>query len=492
MRPLSAGVDIPWNTVATVALALGGYVLAFVLILRVVMDRRDSSATLAWIMVIAFLPYVGALLFFLIGRTRVWRRKRRRQRYRRAFLQALDGLPRTAALCDASASLPDLPGPAAEIARVGACVAGSPLLPGNRVEVLIDANRTYHLMEEAIRGAEHHVHMMSYVFRNDEAGTRFRDALVEKARQGVQVRLLVDAVGSHGLPSSFVRPLLAAGGKFGRFMPVLPLRPHWRPNLRNHRKILVVDGRIGFAGGLNVGDEYRGRKKRFAPWRDTHVRLEGAATLRLQEVFLEDWLFATDEDVFDPVYFPEREPAGADLVQVIGSGPDEPNATIHAVFFTAITQAHHSVFVTTPYFVPDLAVLTALKSAAWRGVDVRLLVPGKSDLPLVRLAGRSYHRELLEAGVKIYEHRPGILHAKTMVVDRAWSSIGSANMDIRSFRLNFEVNVLVSGEGMARQLEEIFLADIARARPVDLRAIARKPRRARFFEAVARVLSPAL
>jgi cardiolipin synthase len=485
-------VDISWSTVLTVATTVGGYVLAFVLIPRIVLSRREAGATLAWVVVIAFLPYLGALLFFLIGRTRVWRRKRRRLRYRNAFLKALDELPYTAAHCGAAQPLPEMPPPSSDIARVAGCTGSSPLLPGNRVEVLIDSNRTYHLMEEAIRSARHHVHMMSYIFRDDEAGRRFRDALAAKAREGVPVRLLVDGVGSHALRWSFVRPILEAGGKFAHFMPVLPLRPHWRPNLRNHRKILVVDGRIGFAGGLNVGDEYRGRKKKFAPWRDTHVRMEGAAVLRLQEIFLEDWFFATDEDVADPQYFREGQPAGGELVQVVASGPDQDHGTIHAVFFTAITQARHRVFITTPYLVPDPAMLMALKSAVWRGVEVRVLVPGKSDLPLVRLAGRSYYRELLEAGVKLYEHRPGILHAKTMVVDGAWSTVGSANMDIRSFRLNFEVNVLVFGETFAREMESIYLDDIARARPVQLESLRHKSRGARFLEAVARVLSPAL
>ena len=485
-------LDIPWSTLATILTTIGGYVLAFVLIPRIVMDRREAGATLAWILVIAFLPYVGAGLFFLIGRTRVWRRRRKRVRAHSVFLRGLDGLPRTAAACDASATLPELPGAAGEIARVGVCLGGSPVLPGNRVEVLIDGERTYDLMVEAIRSARHHVHMMSYIFRDDPAGVRFRDALIERARAGVAVRLLVDGVGSHGLSRRFMRPLLEAGGRFARFMPVLPLRPHWRPTLRNHRKILVVDGRVGFTGGLNIGDEYRGRKKKFAPWRDTHMRLEGTAALRLQEIFIEDWLFATDEDVLEAAYFPEQPEQAGDLVQVLESGPDQDHGTIHAVLFTAISQARRSVYITTPYFVPDLAVLMALMTAVWRGVDVRILVPGKSDLPLVRLAGRSYYRELLAAGVRIYEHRPGMLHAKTMVVDGAWSTIGSSNMDIRSFRLNFEANVLMFGETAGRRMEEIFLDDIGRAQLVELEALRRKPVRARFLEAVARVLSPAL
>jgi cardiolipin synthase len=485
-------LDLPWTTLATILTTIGGYVLAFVLIPRIVMDRREAGATLAWILVIAFLPYLGAGLFFLIGRTRVWRRRRKRGRAHSEFQRLLDGLPRTAAACDASARLPELPGAAGEIARVGACLGGSPVLPNNLVEVLIDGERTYELMVEAMAGARHHVHLMSYIFRDDPAGARFRDALIERARAGVAVRLLVDGVGSHGLSRRFLRPLREAGGRFARFMPVLPLRPHWRPTLRNHRKILVVDGHVGFTGGLNIGDEYRGRKKKFAPWRDTHLRLEGSAALRLQEIFLEDWLFATDEDVVDAAYFPETPEAAGDLVQVVESGPDQDHGAIHAVFFTAISQARRRVFITTPYFVPDLAVLMALKTAVWRGVDVRILVPGKSDLPLVRLAGRSYYRELLEAGVKIYEHRPGMLHAKTMVVDGAWSTVGSSNMDIRSFRLNFEANVLVFGETVGRRMEEIFLADLARAKLVELESLRRKPVRARFFEAVARVLSPAL
>lgn len=489
---MSEALQIPWSHVATVATTLGGYLLAFILIPRILLGRREAGATLAWILAIVFLPYLGAALFFLIGRTRVQRRTRRRIRYHDLLVRSLGQLPCSPARSDASARIQDLPEPTREISRVATCLTGTPLLPGNRVEVLIDTNKVYRQMEEAILSAEQNIHMMSYIFRADQAGTRFRNALIQKAKEGVEVRLLVDGVGSHSLGSRFVRPLLEAGARFARFMPVFRFSPHWRPNLRNHRKILVCDSRIGFTGGLNIGEEYRGRKKKFGPWRDTHVRLEGPAVLRLQETFAEDWFFATDEDLIDPKYFPATEPVGTELVHVVDSGPDHVQENIHTLFFTAISRAEKKIYITTPYFVPGPAMLEAIKASAWRGVDVRLLLPGKSDLKLVQVAGRSYYRELLEAGVRLYEHRPGILHAKTMVVDGVWSTVGSANMDIRSFRLNFEVNVLVSGEEVARQMEEIFLSDISSAREMTMETQHQKPKITRLAEAVGRILSPVL
>jgi len=347
-------------------------------------------------------------------------------------------------------------------------------------------------MQAAIEAAEHHVFLQSYIDRADEAGRRFRDLLVDKARAGVEALLLVDGVGGQDLSRRFIRPLLEAGGRYGVFMPTMPFQPHWRPNLRNHRKILVVDDRVGFAGGLNIGSEYQGRRKKYAPWRDTHLRLEGPAVRRLQEVFLEDWLFATGEDLADAEHFEDPGRCGGELVQVVDSGPDEPTEAIHAVFFTAINEAQERAYVTTPYFVPDGAMLMALKSAAWRGVDVRLLLPGKSDLRLVQWAGRSYFQELLEAGVRIFEHRPGVLHAKTMVIDGVWATVGSANMDRRSFRLNFEVNVLVSSKTLASRMERIFHADTAGAREITLELIQTKRLRSRMVEAFARILSPVL
>ena len=488
---MDALLPLPWNYIAAIVTTMGGYLLAFILIPRLLLDRRGPEATLSWILVIAFLPYLGAVLYYAFGRTRIRRRARQRQHYHYAFRHSLDRVPEPNEYSVEPTALP-LVKEAREIATLAAKLTDTPLVPGNDLEIFIAGPAAYHRMEQAIVSARHHVHLMSYIIRPDETGRYFRDLLVQKAREGVQVRLLVDGFGAYPVNGSFVRPLLEAGGRFGVFSPIFSRLSHWRPHLRNHRKILVVDGRIGFTGGLNIGDEYQGRKRRHAPWRDTHLSLKGPAVRYLQEIFSEDWFFATGEDLAEPTYFPFLPPQGPDLVQVIGSGPDYDAETIHRVFFIATNEARARVNITTPYFIPDPAMLLALKSAAWRGLDVRLLLPGRSDLKLVQMAGRSYYRELLEAGVRIYEHRPGILHAKTMVVDGVWSTVGSANMDTRSFKFNFEVNIMVWGEAFAARLEEIFRQDIADAQRVTLSDLDAKPRWARLVEGVSRVLSPVL
>ncbi len=484
--------QIPWTTILTVATTVGGFLLAFLLIPRIVLQQRESATTLAWILLIVFVPYLGAALFFIVGRTRVRRRTKRKIESRNLLDPGINSLTRMHAENDPVTVCPIDSSPLGKVSRVVQCMTGKPPLAGNRTEIFIDAGRAYDSMEQAIRDAKHHVHMMSYLFRSDQAGIRFRDLLTQKAKENIEVRLLVDAVGSHRLDESFIHPLLTSGGSFSRFMPVIPLRPHWRPNLRNHRKILVVDGKTGFAGGLNIGDEYQGRKKKYAPWRDTHMKIEGPAVRRMQEIFAEDWFFASDEDLLDPDHFPHIEPQGEEIVHVVESGPDQPHENIHAVFFNAITESTSHLFITTPYFIPDPAILLALKVAGWRGVDVRILLPGKSDLKLIQTAGRSYYRELLQAGVRIYEHRPGVLHAKTMVVDRSWATIGSANMDIRSFRLNFEVNILSMGSNVASQLEKIFFADIEKSKEITLDDLPHTKPTTRFAQAIARVLAPVL
>ncbi|MFH1135836.1 MAG: cardiolipin synthase [Pseudomonadota bacterium] len=480
---------IPWGYILTAALTMGGYLLAFFLIPRILLDRRNPEATLAWILIIIFLPYLGAAAFFLLARPRLKRRTRKRWRYRNALQVSLEKLP--------GAPAPDarrLIGPreGRDIARLAGAVAETPLLPGNAMEVFIDGQKAYAAMEEALSNATRHIHLMSYIFRPDYTGTRFRDILTEKAWRGVKVKLLVDAFGGRHISASFIRPLLREGGELAFFSPMLPRLSRWRPNLRNHRKILVVDGSIGFTGGLNIGNEYQGRTARLAPWRDTHLRVEGPAVRSLQEIFIEDWLYAANEDLAEIDYFPDTPAAGPELVQVIASGPDCGDKAIHRVFFTAITEARRKIYITTPYFVPDPGMLLALKAASWRGLDVRVLLPGASDMPLVQWAGRSYYQELLEAGVTLYEHRPGVLHAKTMVVDGNWSTVGSANMDIRSFQLNFEVNVLVWGTAFAECMENIFLKDLENSRLLSLPDIEKRSLPVRMVEGVARVLSPVL
>jgi cardiolipin synthase A/B len=465
-----------------------GYLLAFGAILRIVLQRREPTATLAWVLAILLLPYVGVFFYILVGRRRLNRQVRKR-RARAAHLE-----PHLSKLSEGPPELVVEKAPRPEVRelvllsnRIGRRTPTS----GNEVKLLVDADATYRELEEAIASAKDHVHLLYYIYQQDQTGKRFRDLLVKKCREGVDVRVLVDGVGSFGT-DLFMEPLEQAGGHFAEFLPVGLLSRHWHPNLRNHRKILVVDGKVGFTGGVNIGDEYTGRKRRVGPWRDTHLRIRGPAVLHLQEIFTEDWYFATGEDLIAERWYPEPEAVGNLFVQIIASGPDTDTQPIQRIFFTAITSATKRVHLTTPYFVPDEAILVALETAALRGIDVRLLLPEKSDMRLVLHAGRSYYEQLLKSGVSIYEYKPGILHAKSMVVDDRWATVGSANMDVRSFQLNFEVNAAVLGREFAEELEAVFARDLTQARQVTLESIEKKTLGSRMVESLARVLSPVL
>jgi len=303
------------------------------------------------------------------------------------------------------------------------------------------------------------------------------------------VRLLVDALGSLGL-GRFLRPIKRAGGEVRHFLP-LSLWQGWSLNLRNHRKILVVDGDIGFTGGLNIGDEYLDGTAHLGRWRDTHLRLQGPSVANLEEVFADDWAFTT-RGPLEPVP-PVAAVAGAEQkVQIVPSGPDDRGEAIFNVFFTAISTAHTRIDLTTPYFIPDMAILVALKSAALRGVRVRMIIPGHSDQPLTATASRSYAEELMDAGMQIYRYGPGMIHAKILLIDDAFASVGTANMDVRSFRLNFEVNALIYGGSAVADLKRSFENDLAESRLIDAKRFHARSFWRRAAEGGARLLSPLL
>lgn len=469
-----------------------GYLLALILILNISLQRREPTATLAWVLWILLVPYLGALIYMLVGRRRLKRQVRRRLARAAVLEPHLARLGTGIADLTATAAPDHLRRPHdREMMMLASRMGQRAATCGNEVKLLVDANQTYLELEEAIRAAQNHVHLLYYIFQQDNTGARFRDLLLEKVKEGVVVRVLADGVGSFGL-DSFMIPLVQAGGYFAEFLPVSGLSRHWHPNLRNHRKVAVIDGVVGFTGGVNVGDEYTGRKRRVGPWRDTHLRLRGPAVHNLQEVFAEDWYFATGEDLIDERWYPEQQAIGEAMVHIIASGPDTPAQPLQRIFFTAVTSAKTRVLLTTPYFVPDQAMLVALETAAMREVDVRLLLPRRSDMRLVLHAGRSYYDELLAAGVKIYEYSSGILHAKSMVVDDRWATVGSANMDIRSFQLNFEVNAAIYGPAFANELAQLFQQDLYHAQQVTLEDLERRTLPRRMAEGFARVLSPVL
>jgi cardiolipin synthase len=299
-------------------------------------------------------------------------------------------------------------------------------------------------------------------------GTRLRDLLIRKARDGVTVRFLYDKVGSIWLSKKFLKPMREAGIHVASFLPGPTFRERWSLNLRNHRKIAVVDGRVGFTGGMNIGDEYVGRNAALGFWRDTHLKLRGPTVLQLQQVFVEDWFYATREELTAHELFPEPADAGPVAAQVLAGGPDGDAYVFQSLMFAAINEARQQVLLATSYFVPPLPLVTALETAAQRGVRVRLLLPGKSAYTWTLLAARSYYESMLSAGVEIYEYEHGLLHSKVLSVDGTWSLVGSPNFDARSLLLNFEAAVALYDARTATTLEDQFEADVKRATKIEL------------------------
>ncbi len=460
--------------------------IAYVVILSVwiLLEKRSPVATLAWILALGFLPLLGFVLFFFLGPRRLRRKRSRR----------LTSRSRVRAQVDISAISHQREPLALEIEqlmKLAYRTGEAPPATCTSLTLLTNADHCYTEICAEIDRAKHHVHVEYYIFEPGDAAGMFRDALMRARDRGVEVRLLVDAVGSSALSGAFLAPLIAKGARFATFNPVFFARLHAPINFRNHRKIVVCDGRVGFTGGINVCDDYLLREAH-PPWRDTHLKIVGNAVRWLALAFFDDWIFATGELPDGAAYFPEQEPNEPLVAQVVASGPDHDFESIRNTYFAAIANARERVWITTPYFVPDEAVLTALCTAALRGVDVRVLVPRRGDSLLVTLAARSYYEDLLHSGAKVFEYTPTMLHAKTMLVDHDLSIIGTANLDNRSFRLNFEVCVCAFGNAMNDELARVFDEDLTQSEQVKRSRRVRLPWHQQLGEAGARLLSPVL
>ena len=377
-------------------------------------------------------------------------------------------------------------------------ITGTPLTVGNEVTLLQDGPATYEAMFAAIDAARDHINMETYILDDDEIGRRFADALIAKQRSGVQVNLIHDSAGTFGTPQAFFQRLAASGIAVLEFNPINPLaaRREWELNLRDHRKLLIVDGRTAFLGGINISSVYSGgsfgRKAQPRPdgalaWRDTDLQLRGPVVAEFQRLFLATWQAQHGQALAERAYFPAPQQPGRQVVRAIGSSPDEPFSAIYATLLSAIGSAETSVHITNAYFAPDPQLLAALESAAARGVDVRLILPSRTDSWLVFHAGRSYYDRLLRAGVRIFERRGVILHSKTALIDGVWATVGSTNLDWRSFLHNQELNAVVLGADFGRQVQAMFDRDLAQSDELTLQRWRQRPLDDRAKEAFARL-----
>ena len=474
------------------------YVIILVLVcLRIIYDTRTRTKTLAYLVFAIFVPVIGMGFYFLFGIN-----YRKRKLYSKKLVEN-DALAKKLGEDVFNYSRRTFDKNESDVKEFKELALmllrdnKSPLTANNDVKLLINGELKFPEVIEAIEAAKDHIHVEYYIYDDDETGAQVGEALIKKAKEGVVVRFMYDAFGSMSLRRKMIKQLKDAGIKIYPFYRILFIAFANRLNYRNHRKIIVVDGRVAFVGGINVADRYvNSHKKQKLFWRDTHLRIEGPGVRYLQYVFLCDWNFCSKEGVmpteklFPP---PSSLPVkGNKVVQIAASGPDSDIPTILFSVLQGINLAEKELLITTPYFIPGDSIMDSLMAAALGGVKVMLLVPFKSDSLLANLAARSYYEDLLRSGIEIYMYKKGFLHSKTMVIDRKVAIVGSANMDYRSFDLNFEVNAIVYDPDVSEQLANVFFEDLEGADKIDPETWYNRPKRIFLIEKTVGLLSPVL
>ena len=477
-----------------VLLILEGFYLVFTILLggKIIMDTKTTSKTLAYLMLIVFLPFVGIIIYFVFG---VNYRKNKFYKFKIEHNEKIYQEIRKFIQSEHSASLNIAPKDLNRFVKtIDFLYRGfySPLTHSNHAEVLINGEEKFPKVLEVLKNAKHHIHLEYYIYDNDIIGNTIADILMEKARSGVKVRLLYDDLGSSNLKKPFREKLMQAGVEVAPVNKITFKLFANRINYRDHRKIIIVDGLHVFTGGINVSDKYINPNPKIY-WRDTHLYMRGNCAYYFQFLFLSNWMVATEKMVsIDRSYFnQEVEVEGDKLVQVAVSGPDiKPGIMLSTA--SSIYAATKRVFITTPYFIPTTSILNAIKQQAIAGVDVRLLVPKNGDSLMVNSAAYSYYEELLESNVKVYFYEKGFVHAKTMLIDDDFACIGTANMDIRSQELNFEVNTHVYNSEINAKLADAFFEDLKSSIEIRLEDWEKRPKGRVFFEHLARLMSPLL
>jgi len=463
-----------------------GYLLTWATIPIILMRNKPPASTLAWIWAVILFPYLGPIFFFLFGTDRLVRQRLRATRE----MDASGARGERRVNIDTRILLESLPkGERAGVellSRLNEYVVSC----ADETRLLLDGAQFYDALAQRIDQAGQHIHIEFYIWRRDARGNAILECLIAAARRGVEVRVLLDPIGCFGLRRSHFAPLLEAGGKFAWFRTAHPLKNQWTFTLRNHRKLQIIDGQRCFVGGMNLGREYASEDPAVGRWRDFQLEISGAATRKFQMIFADDWFFATQEKLLAPKYYPEPRCRQRVMVQPMTDGPDGPDDPIEMSLVAMLGLARERVWLTAGYFGPNEPFLSALQLAAARGIDVRMIVSGKLDHPFLVNVGRSYYEELLRYGVKIFEYDKGINHAKVALIDREWLMVGSANLDTRSMRLNFELNALVRDPATAAELERVLEGDFDDSVQIIPEEFAKRSRWQRFKESLVRPLVP--
>lgn len=481
------------------------YVAGAIISMSIILENRDPARTVTWLLIFILLPGIGLVIYAVFGRNIRKRKLFKTQKLANSIkeeklfenLKEIEELVEIEQDCIKQSKLLNEDKDENTKKRVISLLLNTGMFPfttNNKIDVYIDGIQKFENLIKDIKEAKEHIHLEYFIIKDSDIGRKIKDLLIEKAKEGVKIRILYDDVGCwrFWFHRKYFNEMKKNGIEIQPFLPAKFPVIGGKLNYRNHRKIVVIDGKIGYTGGINIGDEYVGKNKKFGYWRDTHIRIQGTSVYMLQMVFLIDWYYTTRDVIMVKKYFPKMAYCGDSMVQVVASGPDSDWEAIHYAYFSAICQAKKNIYIETPYFIPDESILRALKSAALSGVDVRIIFPKIADHKIVNSASYSYFDDILRSGGKVYLYTKGFIHSKIVIIDDKIASTGSANMDLRSFMLNFEINAFIYDKKVVEIMTKDFFDDLDNSEEIKDADFSERNFAIKVKESIARLFSPIL
>ena len=482
------------------------YILSIIISIKLILENRDPSKTLIWILIFMIFPGIGILFYIVLGRNirslKINKTSKLANNMKKDNLlfniEEMSDLANIQSKMIKEGKLPNSENIDFRVLRVVSLLLNTGIFPftiNNKVDIYVDGNEKFKNLIKDIRNAKDHIHLEYFIIKDSEIGNIIKKELINKAKEGIKIRIIYDDVGCWRF--WFHRKFFNEMKKYNiEIVPYLKgkiaIPVGSQINYRNHRKIVVIDGSIAYTGGINIGDEYVGKNKKFGYWRDTHIRIEGTSVYMLQMIFLTDWYYNKKEILLEEKLFPKLDNKGNSMMQIVASGPDSDWESMHYAYFYAISQAKKSIYIETPYFIPDDSLLRALKCAALMGVELKILFPKIADHKIVNSASYSYFQEILECGGKVYLYNKGFLHSKLIIIDDFMASTGSANMDLRSFKLNFEVNAFIYDEKVIKEMKKDFFKDLNNSEELDEIEFKNRKIDIKIKQSICRLFSPIL